>query len=235
MVATQEEAVSTVEDLMTALQHPSVKVIIIRGQLVDSPSIRLSPGQSVRGEDELASITFEDGAEGVQLSSDNALCTLQLHTTPDKRVIFNDTSVDSLGQIELRDVTTTGRVQILARDQVRSGHVAVQGLDILAADARGERDRPHGYGVYVLQGAFTLWNMQPEDEVVITADIVGVSAGRAAAPVLGSGVFVSGAGDSGVALSCSAWRPMRSIATERSPLVRQIRSLVASSRCTALM
>lgn len=179
MVATQEEAVSTVEDLMTALQHPSVKVIIIRGQLVDSPSIRLSPGQSVRGEDELASITFEDGAEGVQLSSDNALCTLQLHTTPDKRVIFNDTSVDSLGQIELRDVTTTGRVQILARDQVRSGHVAVQGLDILAADARGERDRPHGYGVYVLQGAFTLWNMQPEDEVVITAVL---SAYRRGAP-----------------------------------------------------
>jgi hypothetical protein len=30
--------------------------------------------------------------------------------------IFNDTSVANLGQIELRSVTTTGRVQILARD-----------------------------------------------------------------------------------------------------------------------
>ena len=72
-------------------------------------------------------------------------------------------SVASLGRIELRGVTTTGRVQILARDKVRGGHVDVNGLDIIAADARGEKDRPHGYGVYVLQGAFTLWNMQPDD------------------------------------------------------------------------
>ena len=37
------------------------------------------------------------------------------------------------------------------RDNIRAGHVEVDGLDIAAADARGETDRPHGYGVYVLQ------------------------------------------------------------------------------------
>jgi hypothetical protein len=94
-------------------------------------------------------------------------------------------------------VTTTGRVQILARDKVRGGHVDVNGLDIIAADARGEKERPNGYGVYVLQGAFTLWNMQPEDEVVVTADLAGLSAGRSGAPVRASGIFVSGAGDTG--------------------------------------
>ncbi len=55
----------------------------------------------------------------------------------------------------------------------------------------------HGYDVYVLQGAFTLWNMQPEDDAVMSADLVGLSAGRGGAPVLGSSVFVSGAGDTG--------------------------------------
>ena len=80
--------------------------------------------------------------------------------------------------MELRDLTTTGRVQILARDRVRAGHVDVDGLDIVAADARGETERPHGYGVHVLQGAFTLWNMQPGDDVAISADIIGVFAGR---------------------------------------------------------
>jgi hypothetical protein len=70
--------------------------------------------------------------------------------------MFNDTSVPSLGRIELRGVTTTGCVQILARDNVRGGHVEVNGLDIIAADARGALERPHGYGVYVLHGAFTL-------------------------------------------------------------------------------
>jgi hypothetical protein len=102
-----------------------------------------------------------------------------------------------LGRIELRSVTTTGRVQILVRDKVRGGHVDVDGLDIIAADARSEKERPHGYGVYLLHGAFTLWNMQPEDAVVVSADLVGLSAGRNGARVRGSGIFVSGAGDKG--------------------------------------
>jgi len=86
---------------------------------------------------------------------------LHLYASEDRRTIFNDTSVATLGRIELRSVTTTGRVQILARDKVRGGHVDVRDLDIVATDARAESERPHGYGVYVLHGAFTLWNMQP--------------------------------------------------------------------------
>lgn len=97
----------------------------------------------------------------------------------------------------MREVTTTGRVQILVRDAIRRGHVEVCGLDIAAADARHERNRPQGYGVCVLQGAFTLWNMQSDEGVIVTANLLGLSAGRPAAPVLGSGVFVSGAGDVG--------------------------------------
>jgi hypothetical protein len=131
------------------------------------------------------------------LSSDNRIHNIRLNATTDKRAIFNDTSVASLGRIELRSVTTTGCVRILARDKVRGGHVDVNGLDIIAADARGEKDRPHGYGVYVINGAFTLWNMQADDSVVVSADLVGLSAGRDGAPVRGSGIFVSGGGDKG--------------------------------------
>jgi hypothetical protein len=161
------------------------------------PTVRLSPGQSLRGEDEQSSVSFTAGIDGLQLTSDNRIHNIRLYASPDKRSIFNDATVDSLGRIELRGVTTTGRVQILARDKVRGGHVEVNGLDIVAADARGEKDRPHGYGVYVLHGAFTLWNMQPDDAVVVSADLVGLSAGRDGAPVRGSGIFVSGAGDKG--------------------------------------
>jgi hypothetical protein len=39
--------------------------------------------------------------------------------------------------------------------------------------------------------------MQADDNVVISADLVGLSAGRDGAPVRGSGIFVSGAGDKG--------------------------------------
>ncbi len=188
---------TTVEQLVAAAKDASSPQIVVRGDLADAPSIRLSPGQSLRGEDERSSIRFADGSDGLQISSDNRIHNIRLHAAPDRRAIFNDTSVASMGRIELRGVTTTGRVQILARDKVRSGHVDVNGLDIVAADARGETERPHGYGVYVLHGAFTLWNMQPDDDVVVTADLVGLSAGRDGAPVLGSGIFVSGAGDKG--------------------------------------
>jgi hypothetical protein len=192
-----EKVVATTDALVAATKDKSVRHIAVSGHLANSPSISLLPGQSLRGVDEQSTIAFATGADGVQLSSDSRVHHIRLDASPDKRAIFNDTSVASLGRIELRGVTTTGRVQILARDKVRGGHVDVDGLDIIAADARGESERPHGYGVYVLHGAFTLWNMQPDESVVVSADLVRLSAGRAGAPVRGSGIFVSGAGDKG--------------------------------------
>ena len=194
---TQEKTIGTVDTLIAASNDMNARRIVVSGDLAEVPTVRLLPGQSLRGEDERSSVRFADGTDGLQLSSDNRIHNIRLHASPDKRAIFNDTTVDSLGRIELRGVTTTGRVQILARDKVRGGHVDVKGLDIIAADARGEKERPHGYGVYVLHGAFTLWNMQSDDSVVVSADLVGLSAGRDGAPVRGGGIFVSGAGDRG--------------------------------------
>jgi hypothetical protein len=154
-----EKAVPTVDALIAATKDRSVQRIVVNSPLADAPSVSLSPGQSLRGSDERSAVTFAAGIDGLQLSSDNRIHNIRLDASPSKRAIFNDTTVASLGRIELRGVTTTGRVQILARGKVRGGHVDVHGLDIIAADARGENERPHGYGVYVLQGAFTLWNM----------------------------------------------------------------------------
>jgi hypothetical protein len=64
-----------------------------------------------------------------------------------------------------------------------------------AADVRGRVERPHGFGVDALQGAFTLWNQQPDPAVEITAQLLGLSAGSADRPVRGSGVFVGGHGN----------------------------------------
>ena len=79
----------------------------------------------------------------------------------------------------------------------------MDGLHIAAADVRSRPDRPKGYGVEVLQGAFTLWNMQADAAVTITADLAGLSAGSEGAPVIGSGIFVSGAGFEGGQLHAS--------------------------------
>ena len=190
-----EKSAATAEEFVTLTKDTSIQRIVVHGDLINVPSVRLAPGQFLRGEHEHSSITFDAGIDGLQLSSDNRIHNIRLNASENKRAIFNDTSVESLGRIELRGVTTTGCVQILARDKVRGGHVDVNGLDIIAADARGEKERPHGYGVYVINGAFTLWNMQQDTSVVVSADLVGLSAGRDGAPVRGSGIFVSGGGD----------------------------------------
>jgi hypothetical protein len=192
-----ERSVTTSDAFVEATKDKNVRKIVVTGHLTNAPSVRLSPGQSLLGTDKNAKVAFIKGADGVQLSSDNQIIGLRLETDPNKRAIFNDTTVNTLGRIELRNVTTIGRVKILARDELRGGHVDVDGLDIIEADARGENERPHGYGVYVLHGAFTLWNMQSDESVVISADLVGLSAGRDGAPVHGGGIFVSGAGDKG--------------------------------------
>jgi hypothetical protein len=174
-----------------------VRKVVVSGHLGNVPSLHLSPGQSLCGAAEDSKIAFADDADGVELTSNNAICNIHLCADLEQRAIFNDTSIASLGRVRLHGVTTQGRVQIIARDKVRGGHIEVNGLDIVAADARAESELPHGYGVSVLHGAFTLWNMQPDEDVALSADVVGISAGREGAPVRGSGVFVGGAGEAG--------------------------------------
>jgi len=195
-MSTVEKWVTTTEALVAAIEE-GVSKIVVSGRLSNVPSLHLSPGQSLCGAAEDSKIAFAEGVDGVEITSGNGIHNVHLCASPERRAIFNDTTVSSLGRIALRSVTTHGRVQILARDKVRGGHLEVNGLDIVTADARAESERPHGYGVYVLQGAFTFWNMQRDEDVALSADLTRLSAGREGAPVRGSGIFIGGAGDLG--------------------------------------
>jgi hypothetical protein len=170
---------------------------VISAPIGDVPTLRLSPGQTLTGAGVQSALRFAAGSDGLQLSTDNLVEGLQLVAAPDKRVIFNDTGVDHLGRLVLRDLTVTGAVQLLAHDRVRGGHVEASNIDIAAADARGYDERPGGYGVEVIPGAFTLWNQHRDRTVTITADLTGLMVGRAGAPVRGSGIFISGTGEVG--------------------------------------
>jgi len=193
-----KHSISSVRALLEANNDPAVQTIVVSGDLSDVPTICLMPGKSLLGQaNNRPAVRFAPGADGICLSMDNTIMDVDLIAPEDRCAIWNDESVSSFGTLTLRHVSAVGRVRILARGDVRSGHVAVQDLDIASADARGEKDRPHEYGVDVLQGAFTLWNMQADPDVVITADLVDLSAGRFGAPVLGGGIFVSGAGETG--------------------------------------
>lgn len=190
--------VTSAQELLEAARDPDVHTIVVSATLSDLPAIRLAPGTSLFGQTNGPSaLSFAPGVDGLCLSTDNTVMDLDLFAENDRCAIWNDESANGLGTLTLRRIRTTGRVRVLARGNVRSGHLVVEELDIVSADARAEIDRPHEYGVDVLQGGFTLWNMQPDEDVVITADLTDLSAGRLAAPVLGSGIFLSGAGETG--------------------------------------
>jgi len=193
-----ESVVTSVEELVRATSDPAVQTITIAQDLSDVPEIRLSSNQTLRsGRDRAVVLRFVQGRHGLCLTSDNVVANLALLASPDRFAIWNDESVSDLGTLTLRSIGSVGRVRLLARGAVCGGHVEVDGLDIVAADARSGEERPHEYGVSVLQAAFTLWNMQPDSNVKITANLVGVSAGRLGSPVLGGGILVSGAGETG--------------------------------------
>lgn len=190
-------------DLVGAVQNRELLDICVDGLLIDVPALSLHPGVSLSGLDSSACLQFIEGIDGVRLSSDNRLENLHLHASDQCRAVHNDTNVETLGTLALKQVCTRGQVSIVAKGAVQSGHVVVDGLDILSADCRHYDERPQGYGVAVVQGAFTLWNRSSDTSVLITADLAGISAGRPGAPVLGSGIFVSGGGDDGAPLHVS--------------------------------
>ena len=195
---TGQLAVTTAEELIAATQNTKVSEINISDDLADLSPLRLMPGQTLRSvSGRHAVLSFRPEADGLQLTTDNFVLDLDVRVTPTHRAIWNDRTVDGMGTLVIRSVRTIGGVQIIVTHKVRSGRIEVDGLDIRSADTRGERERPHDYGVSVLQGAFTLWNLQPDEDVAISADLVNLSAGRFGAPVLGSGIFVAGAGKRG--------------------------------------
>jgi hypothetical protein len=193
--------VHTPDQLLQCLKNPNPAIIVVEGFLSEVPGFRLSPRQQIRGaSSRLSGLRFQRESEGIQLSSDNSVSALQLVTDPDRCAIWNDESAEDMGLVHLAELKTVGRVRILARDKVRAGHVEARNLDIAAADSRSATERPNGFGVFVMQGAFTLWNLRPDPEAKITANIAGLSVGRINAPALGSGVFVGGYGANGGSL-----------------------------------
>lgn len=175
--------VTTAEQLIDALES-GAKSVEVHGVLSGLPPLTLAPRVRLRG----GTLRFE--AAGLRLTRDNGLDGVTVLCPDGEVAIANDTSVPDLGTLSLRGVRATGQVLLLADDAVRAGHVRVDGLRVDRADVRDRIPRPPAVGVTVLQGAFTLWNRQPE--AVVTAELLDVGAGSAAAPVRGSGVSVGG-------------------------------------------
>jgi hypothetical protein len=84
--------VTTTGALIAAVKDEGIARVVISGRVVDVPTIRLSPGRSLCGAADGATIAFTRGADGVELSSDNGVHDLHLCASPEKRAIFNNTA-----------------------------------------------------------------------------------------------------------------------------------------------
>ncbi|WP_411328481.1 hypothetical protein [Eubacterium callanderi] len=103
--------------------------------------------------------------------------------------------MEDLKSIILNNLTITGMVQLLTRGKNKTLTVKINGLDIISADARNYSERPMKYGVNVYQGALTIYNFSPKNDSEIKVYAENISLGRRYAPVIGSGVFISGFND----------------------------------------
>lgn len=178
-------AVRTAEELIAAAATPGVR-IEVEGTVTGIPSITLLPGTTLHG----GTLVF--GARGVRLTRDNALEGVTISAPAYETAVSNDTSYDDLGTLRLHDVTARGQVVLLAEGAIRAGEIRVQGLHVEAAQLAGREQRPRAFGVDAHQGGLTVWNRQPDPDVVLTAEILDVSAGSAQEPIGGSGVLVGG-------------------------------------------
>jgi hypothetical protein len=193
-----QRSVGSPTELLHALDEGYHDIRVV-GTLQGMPSIRLPPGASLNG----GRLMF--GAKGLVLSSDNRLEDIEVICPSHEVAVGNTTNVADLGTLELRNLRAKGQVLLLAEGAARRGIVSINGLDVVEADLRGRAERPHGFGVDVMQGALTVWNRHEDPGVVIRAEIRGVSVGRAESPIRGSGIFVGVAATKTDRPSGAAW------------------------------
>ncbi|WP_243343495.1 hypothetical protein [Anaerococcus sp. AGMB09787] len=157
-------------------------------------TIKLNKGQKIFSNEENLLLSFING-DGLALRGDNEISNIAIQTTPSRRAIYIDSDEEDLGEIKLNNLTITGMVQLLTRGNNKKLSVKIDTLDILAADARNYPERPMKYGVNVYQGALTIYNFNPKEGSEIRVSAENISLGRQKAPVIGSGVFISGFND----------------------------------------
>ncbi len=131
------------------------------------------------------------------MTADNRIENLIVMTTPAARAIYTQTGLSDMGSIVLEDLSVTGQVSIIVRGGTHSLNLKVDKLHVAACDCRRYSEQPQKYGVNVYQGALTVYNFNGDAHSTIRASLTEITVGSRNAPVIGSGVFVSGFSDNG--------------------------------------
>lgn len=187
--------VASLTELMSALSGEGPRTIELTTSVACPHSITLPPGFSLVGTDKDRSVLSFVNGDGIGLTANNRVADITVIAAPAVRAIYTQAGIADMGTLTLANLKVTGQVSIITRTGTDTLNLVVDGLHIAACDARRYSEQPQKYGVNVYQGALTVYNFNGDANSGITASLSNISVGAKGAPVLGSGIFVSGFGD----------------------------------------
>lgn len=182
--------VSDIAALYSAADMPGT-TIEIQSSMTGLSSFNLAEGAAIRGAEPTVELSFKSGQPGVMLTANNTISGLRVVTDDAQIAIGLADSVEELGTLAIRDVTTVGRFHLEAAHAKR-GALELTNIHVESADARMAAHRPAGFGVEVLLGGVTIYNASkdPRSRWYLVAN--RISGGSPDKPLRGSGVFVFG-------------------------------------------
>ena len=193
--------VSSSAELMQAVRERKTEIVLTRSVTLASP-LYLRPEVSISAKAQedgsLPRLIFSH-SDGLILSGSSQIKDMILMTRQDKKAIqiLAQQSEEDFGQLILENLKINGQVSLIFRAPTLKASVKVNDVHVINTDTRAYLEQPQKYGVNVLQGAFTLYNFNPNQDSQIEASIEGLAIGLPDQPVWGSGVFISGFGDQG--------------------------------------
>ena len=194
---TSSTHVASLAELMSALSKGNPRALELQTAVACPYSITLPPGFSLTGTNKDRCILSFGNGDGIGLTVDNSVSGITVIAAPGARAIYTQTGIADMGTIALGNLAVTGQVSIITRTGTDKLKIVVDGLHIASCDSRRYSEQPQKYGVNVYQGALTVYNFNGDPNSRIKASLTNIAIGARNAPVLGSGIFVSGFGDHG--------------------------------------
>ena len=172
--------INTFNDLVSAIQNGQKDITITRSILCNYP-ILLPEGVNLNGQaqenGELPLLSFQH-SDGIGVSANNLIKNINIDTPVNHKAIFNTTVKADLGTFNFQNLLVKGQVSIIIRAGVEKATVVIDHVDIHSADARHYLEQPQKYGVNVLQGALTIYNINPDNKSLLSAAVSNLSIGR---------------------------------------------------------
>ncbi|MDO5569986.1 MAG: hypothetical protein Q4F97_00785 [Bacteroidales bacterium] len=184
--------INNADELVEASNDRTARYLIIRTDLKDVPEVKLLPFQNVIGEFDGRKISFKNGSNGFCLTKGNELKNLKINVDPDKKAIYQDSSVEKMSTHHLSRINVTGQISFIVSDNIKKGKIEASFIHVNYASTEHLTDRPNRYGVDMMQGAMTVWNKTEELNSEIEVDITHFSCGSETKPINGSGLLICG-------------------------------------------